>query len=185
MPFVIVRSPRSKPLTASENSAEYEIALPFVGSAALLDSVTVGANYSNRRKQLIDEGFVLTSNGHPANTPVPADYLYNPVSLSFIGIPGMVAFDSWRYYNDDNYTLTNGALWDPNRLTNSFVVHEKVLTGFVQANFNSGPVRGNAGVQIVRSDQLGEGYAAYNPGPGTVSAPISDGKASSEPISAP
>lgn len=140
-----------------------------------IESVTVGANYSDRRKQLIDEGFVLTSKNHPANTAVPADYLFSPVSLAFIGIPGMVSFDSWRYYNDGNYNLTSEALWERSRLTNSYVVREKVLTGYALAKFNSGSVKGNAGVQVVHTDQSADGYAAYNPGSGVVSAPITDG----------
>lgn len=140
-----------------------------------LENITVGVNYSDRRKQLIDEGFVLTHKDYPADTPVPSDYLYDPVSLGFIGIPGMVAFDSWRYYNDGNYDLTNEALWTPGRLTNSYIVNEKVLTGFVQANVDAGPLRGNVGLQIVHTDQSADGYAAFNPGSGTVSTPISDG----------
>ncbi|HWH17661.1 MAG TPA: TonB-dependent receptor [Allosphingosinicella sp.] len=140
-----------------------------------VESVTVGANYSDRRKQLVDEGFVLTHKNYPANTAVPSDYLYDPVSLKFIGIPGMVAFDAWRYYNEGNYKLTSEALWTPGRLTNSYIVNEQVLTGFVQSNFNSGPVRGNVGVQIVHTDQSAEGFAASNPGSGTISSPVSDG----------
>lgn len=139
------------------------------------ENVTVGANYSDRRKQLIDEGFVLTNKAYPASPAVPASYLYKPVSLDFIGIPGMVSFDSWRYYNEGNYKLTNEALWTPGRLTNSYVVREKVLTGYVQANFNSGGLRGNAGVQVVHSDQQADGFAASNPGTGTISKPITDG----------
>jgi len=141
----------------------------------VIESVTVGANYSDRRKQLIDEGFVLTNRNYPASPAVPSSYLFNPVSLDFIGIPGMVSFDSWKYYNDGNYTLTNEALWTPSRLTNSYVVREKVLTGYVQANFNSGPIKGNAGFQIVHTNQSADGFAASNPGSGTISAPISDG----------
>jgi iron complex outermembrane receptor protein len=140
-----------------------------------LKSVTVGANYSDRRKQLNDEGFVLTHENHPASTPVPSEYLYDPVSLGFIGIPGMVAFDSWRYYNDGNYTLTDESLWTPGRLTNSYLVREKVLTGFLQANIDSGSVRGNAGLQVVHTDQSADGFAAFNPGSGTISSPITDG----------
>lgn len=140
-----------------------------------VESITVGANYSDRRKQLIDEGFVLTNKTYPASPAVPASYLYAPVSLGFIGIPGMVSFDAWRYYNEGNYRLTSEALWTPGRLTNSFVVREKVLTGFVQANFNNGPVRGNAGLQVVHTNQEADGFAASNPGSGTISRPITDG----------
>lgn len=140
-----------------------------------LDDITVGVNYSDRRKQLVDEGFVLTNKTHPASPAVPSSYLFAPVSLDFIGIPGMVSFDSWRYYNEGNYRLTNEALWTPGRLTNSYVVREKVLTGYLQANFDQGPLRGNAGVQVVHTKQEGDGFRAFNPGTGTVSRPITDG----------
>ena len=140
------------------------------------ETVTVGANYSDRRKALVDEGFVLTNKNYPASPAVPASYLYAPVSLSFIGIPGMVAFDGWRYYNDGNYKLTSEALWTPSRLTNSYVVREKVLTGYVQGTINSGGLRGNVGLQVVHTNQSADGYTAYNPGSGTISKPITDGK---------
>lgn len=141
----------------------------------LIDSITVGANYSDRRKQLIDEGFVLTNKNYPASPAVPSSYLFQPTSLDFIGIPGMVSFDSWKYYNDGNYKLTSEALWTPGRLTNSYVVREKVLTGFVQASINSGGLKGNVGVQVVHTNQQADGFAATNPGTGTISKPITDG----------
>jgi iron complex outermembrane receptor protein len=140
-----------------------------------VENVTVGVNYSDRRKQLIDEGYVLTNKNYPASPAVPAGYLYDPVSLGFIGIPGMVSFDAWRYYNEGNYRLTSEALWTPSRLTNSYVVREKVLTGYVQASFNSGGLRGNAGVQVVHTNQEADGSVASNLGSGTVSRPITDG----------
>ena len=140
-----------------------------------IESITVGGNYSDRRKQLIDQGFVLTSKGYPANTTVPAGYLFDPVKLDFIGIPGMVSFDSWRYYNEGNYKLTDESLWERSRFTNSYVVREKVLTGYVMAKINTDAVKGNVGVQVVHTDQSADGFAAYNPGTGVVSKPITDG----------
>jgi len=140
-----------------------------------IDNVTVGVNYSDRRKQLIDEGFVLTNKNYPNSPAVPSSYLFDPVSLGFIGIPGMVSFDSWKFYNDGNYKLTNEALWERSRLTNSYVVREKVLTGYVQANIISGNLKGNAGVQVVHTNQEADGYSAANLGSGVVSRPVTDG----------
>ena len=136
-----------------------------------IDNFVVGVNYSDRRKQLIDQGFVLTNNNYPNDTVVPSEYLYDPVSLDFIGIPGMVAFDSWRYYNDGNYTLTDESNWELGRFRNSYVVREKILTGFMQANFNDGPVKGNVGVQVVHSNQSSDGYATGN----GIVTPVTDG----------
>jgi len=66
---------------------------------------------------------VLTHKNYPANTAVPSDYLYDPVSLDFIGIPGMVSFNSWKYYKDGNYNLTPESNWTPSRFTNIYIVH--------------------------------------------------------------
>src|SRR5262249_48630314 len=56
--------------------------------------------------------------------------------------------------------------------TNKFNVNEKVKTAFVRVNIDSKwgslPVRGNLGVQYVRSEQSSDGFA-WNDGPGTPS----------------
>src|SRR3546814_19605565 len=86
-----------------------------------------------------------------------ADYLFDPISLDFIGIPGMVAFDSWRYYNDGNYTLTDEAGWTPWRIFNDYTIREKVLTGLVKATFYADagdtPFSRNFSIQILHYDQ--------------------------------
>src|SRR3546814_17693383 len=91
----------------------------------------------------------------------------------------MVAFDSWRYYNDGNYTLTDEAGWTPGRIFNDYTIREKVLTGFVQANFDADagdtPIRGNVGIQIVHSDQTGSSFYAQVVGGVTQSTPVTDG----------
>lgn len=143
-----------------------------------ISSLRVGANYSDRKKSLDDRGFVLTGKAYPNNTAVPSDYLYDPVSLDFIGIPGMVAFDSWRYYNDDNYNLTDEAGWTTGRVYNDYTVREKVLTGFVQANFSAEgdtPIKGNVGLQVVHTDQSASSFYASTYQGQVVSSPVTDG----------
>lgn len=143
-----------------------------------ISSIRVGANYSDRKKSLDDRGFVLTSKAYPASTAVPSDYLYKPVSLDFIGIPGMVAFDSWRYYNDGNYNLTDEAGWTTGRVFNDYSVREKVLTGFIQANLSSEgttPIKGNVGLQIVHTDQSASSFFAVTYLGQVVSTSVKDG----------
>lgn len=138
-------------------------------------SIRVGANYSQRTKSLDDEGYVLTHENYPANTPIPQEYLYDPVSLDFIGIPSMLAFNSAKYLDDGHYTRTAESEWTPGRYTNSFEITEKVLTGYLQLNVDAGAVRGNVGVQVVHTDQQGDGYSASNQNGATVVEPNQDG----------
>ena len=145
-----------------------------------VDNFVIGGNYGVRTKSLLDEGYVLTHKNYPANTVIPSDYLYDPVSLDFIGIPGIIAFDSLRYYEDGNYVKSAESAWTSGRKTNSWTIKERVLTGYLQANFNSQagstPIRGNAGLQLVYTDQTGDGFGAANFGSGVVVTPINDGE---------
>ena len=54
--------------------------------------------------------------------------------------------------------------------TNKFQVHEKIKTGFLRFNIDSKlgsvPVRGNLGVQYVRSEQNSDGFAWNDGGTG-------------------
>ncbi|MDP9423898.1 MAG: TonB-dependent receptor [Pseudomonadota bacterium] len=139
------------------------------------DSIRAGVNFTRRKKSLQDRGFVLTHENYPASTMVPQDLLYDPVSLGFVGIDEMLAFDSWEYFQQGHYTISDASAWDTGRLSNSWEVTEKVLTGYLQYNVNrdlgSVPIRGNAGVQVVRTDQEGESVQV---GVGEV-VPITDG----------
>ena len=139
------------------------------------DSVRVGVNFSRRKKSLQDRGFVLTHENYPASTMVPDNLLFDPVSLGFVGIPEILTFDSWKYFKQGHYTVSDASEWDTGRLSNSWEVTEKVLTGYLQYNVNrdlgSVPVRGNVGVQVVRTDQEGESVQV---GVGSV-VPVTDG----------
>ena len=143
------------------------------------DSIRLGVNFSRRKKSLQDIGYVLTHENYPGNTPVPSDLLFDPVSLGFVGISQILTFDSWEYFQQGHYDQVLASSWDTGRLTNSFEVTEKVLTGFAQYNLDrdlgSVPVRGNVGVQIVRTDQTGESVAASNNGGTLLVTPVTDG----------
>ncbi len=146
----------------------------------VISSLRVGANYSDRKKSLDDRGFVLTSKiirRIPRFPPIISD---DPVSLDFIGIPGMVAFDSWRFYNDGNYTLTDGArLRSGLRVFNDYTIREKVLTGFVQVEFQRRCGQHPDPRQRRRpdrhSDRTGSSFYAQVVGGVTQSTPVTDG----------
>ncbi len=125
----------------------------------LFTDVQFGANYSKRSKDRItDEGLVVsTQPGGYGRIPYPADaYVFN--NFGGTGL-NLLTFDPtenlWpgatvlRKYNDDI-------------LSKTWTVEEKVVTAFAKANIDTKvagmPVTGNAGVQIVSTDQSSAGY---------------------------
>jgi len=92
----------------------------------------------------------------------------------------MLTYDSYALFKSGYYTQTSENLTVAARSLNTWSVMEKVLTGFVKANFDTklGDVglTGNFGLQIVKTDQSSDGYAATNKADGTVFAtPVSSG----------
>ncbi|AWL11063.1 hypothetical protein HMF8227_00567 [Saliniradius amylolyticus] len=139
----------------------------------MVSSVEFGAYFSDRTKSKIDNGLFLTlpgaldenNNVIPGyQMPVPEQYRVPNTSLGFIGIDDMIAFDSFRFWQDGNYVEFDSRLSDPARWQNTWSVSEEVTIGFVKANIDTMigdiPVRGNAGVQVVHTDQSSDGFAS-------------------------
>jgi iron complex outermembrane receptor protein len=92
---------------------------------------------------------------------VESDLLGSPTDLDFVGIPGSLAYDVLgaidRYY-DLVLTL------DGNDLRKDFTVTEQVETAYAKLNIDTDltdsiRLRGNVGVQFVRTDQSSEAFA--------------------------
>ncbi|MFI8719048.1 TonB-dependent receptor [Stenotrophomonas sp. NPDC077464] len=128
-------------------------ALPERMSAWFSD-LDVGVNYADRRKQKTQaEGNILL--GDQGESTIASDLQYSPVNLGFAGIGYIPAW---------NVPAAVGRYMEFNPVTNldylipkSWVVQEKTTTAWVRANINTDlgdvGVRGNIGVQMVRTDQ--------------------------------
>jgi iron complex outermembrane receptor protein len=134
----------------------------------------VGVAYNQRDKNVTSDAFRLELTG-PTVDPVtglplqviPTDALRDPVMLDIGGIQqGVVTWDVPSIM--DMYTQVAKDPWLAQ--TNKFQVHEKVSTGFlrfaIDSKLGSLPVRGNLGVQYIRSKQNSDGFA-WNDGTGT------------------
>ncbi|MGH7486196.1 MAG: TonB-dependent receptor domain-containing protein, partial [bacterium] len=137
--------------------------------------VGVGVAYNQRDKSVTSDSFYLQLNGasDPASglplEAIPTDALRAPVTIDVGGIDQQVV--SWSVPGIMSlYDVVPKDPWSAQ--TNKFKVHEKVKTGFlkfdIQSQLGPVPVRGNLGVQVVRSDQDSDGFA-WNDGPGTPS----------------
>ncbi|GLS25273.1 TonB-dependent receptor [Marinibactrum halimedae] len=129
----------------------------------LINSIEGGIYYSDRTKSKEDTGIFLTLNEYPDTRSIPDAYLEGTVSLDFIGMGNMVAYDSFQFWQDGNYIETEEDLTVGSRSTNDWSVTEEITMAFAKADFSTDfgniPLNGNIGLQIVHSDQSSTGKA--------------------------
>ena len=152
-----------------------------VGS--LFADVDVGLNYADRsKKKRQPEGNINV--GKQGDTAIAADLQYAPVNLGFAGLGTIPAWNvpgAVGRYMTFNPSETAAAYL----IAKAWNVFEKTATGYVQGNIDTNwggtNVRGNLGVQVVRTDQS----STSNYWDGTAPAgkevkPFSDGKTSTD-----
>lgn len=124
------------------------------------NALNFGINYETRDKDReMNELAADLLNGR-APVAVPAALLQPSTSLSFAGIPGVLAYDVMGAINS-LYSLKAQAL--DKVQDRNYQSMEKVATGFVKLGLDgtlgSVPVRGNVGLQVVHTDQSSHGYS--------------------------
>lgn len=146
----------------------------------IFSQIDFGVNYSDRNKSKINSGAYLTSPDYPGDSPIP-DPL-GAVSLGFIGINGVLAYDSLGLYNSGYYSETDAALVQADRLGDTYSVDEEIYTYFAKLTIDTEVagmfVKGNIGVQVVDVEQDSVGFftTASNDEFGTITAtPVSGG----------
>lgn len=131
--------------------------------------VTLGAYYSDREKSKVNDGFFATSPTYPygngtgvVDEVIPEKYRYGLADLTWAGLGMVVAYDGYAPYKDGYYYQTSAATLEPDRLGDTYVVTEEVTTFYVQGDFNTDVgginVFGNAGLQVVDTDQASTGF---------------------------
>lgn len=145
-------------LYALRGSASYEISSG--------NSVEIGGNYTSRTKRYLPTEYYLSAAAnvsdptHTTSVTVPSSYILGTTDLSYLGIPGIVRFNSKALVDAGILDLLpNG---NSTTEANTWALHENVATGWLRYNFNApvgaGSFTGNAGVQIVYTDQSSDGY---------------------------
>lgn len=136
---------------------------------SIVSSVEFGANYSDRTKEKVNYGAFLVAPGFdeniaPENTqnqesfPVPSEYIVGNADLSFLGLGSMLAYDGVALYRDGIYREIDATGFETDRLGDTYTVNEEITTLYALANFETGILTGNVGVQIVDSDQSSAGF---------------------------
>jgi len=144
----------------------------------LFTGIEFGVVYSDRSKSKDNGGAYLTAPSYPGDEAIP-----NPlgtVSLGFIGIDGVVAYDSLGLYDSGFYNETDARLVQNDRLGDTYTVDEELITYYAKLDIDTewGDmfVKGNLGLQVVSADQSSTGFSTTSDANGrTVSTPVSGG----------
>ena len=144
-----------------------------------ISGIEAGVIYSDRKKSKINNGSFLTAPTWPNDgDPIP-----NPLGiadLGFLGLDGIIAYDSLGLFNSGYYTVTSANSTDNNRRGDTYTVKEETLTTYVrfdlEAEFGDIYVNGNFGLQAINVDQKASGMSVVTGADGfTVDTPVSDG----------
>ncbi|MGB0898671.1 MAG: TonB-dependent receptor [Psychrobium sp.] len=129
----------------------------------VVSDITYGVSHRSREKNKESEGYYMTLNAFPGTLVVPEQYREGSVSLDFIGMGNMIAYDTQGLIDDGYYSLTAQSISDPAHATKSWNVEEKITAAFVKADINAEvsdmPLTGNVGVRYVHTKQSSNGSA--------------------------
>jgi iron complex outermembrane recepter protein len=134
--------------------------------SSFLKDIEIGANYSDRSKSRDINQFFLSfagaspfiAQGAITSVAIPSSALLGSnTGLHFLGFGNQVTYDPRR--------LISGGVYQQTQVENSdlpypgdWTVNEKVWTGWVRADIDSGRLTGNVGVQFVHTDQSSNGF---------------------------
>ena len=119
-----------------------------------------GVSFTRRDKERsIGQAFLVPPGGATSGQ-IPAAALLGTTGLSFIGIPGMIAWDP-RYLVNNFYDLVSVELSSFN-VPQDWNVREDATTAYVRFDIDTDlggvPVTGNVGLQAVHTDQSSSGF---------------------------
>lgn len=144
----------------------------------IITGLEAGVVYSDRSKTKINTGVFLTAPTWPEDAAI-ANVL-GVADLSFIGIEGVLAYDSLGLYRDGFYIESDARLLDNSRLGDSYTVNEELLTVYAKLDIDTEIggkfVKGNIGIQIIDTDQNATGFSGITGPDGFVQEiPVSGG----------
>lgn len=136
------------------------------------DSFDFGVNFTHRDKdKRVDEFDLMLKNGR-AQTLVGSQYLVPSTNLGFAGFGNVLSVNLPAalpvYY--DRVTFINNDTYDK-----AWGLSEELITLRARLSIDTGPLRGNLGLQVIHADQSSTGSAINRTVSPTVVSPYTDG----------
>lgn len=147
----------------------------------VITKVITGVNYTDRTKSKLNTGAFLTVNNANIfdHNPIPEESIVGTVGLDFIGVGDFIAYDSLGLYRSGAYKEWDAANAETGRLGDSYEVAEDVTQAYVQFNLETELgdifVKGDFGVQYVKTNQSSNGFFATKNEDGTVLSTTTSG----------
>ncbi|TYK65856.1 TonB-dependent receptor [Colwellia echini] len=145
----------------TENLDSIRIDIDGVVDYGIISGINMGVNYSERSKDKVNEGDYLTSPEYPGDAAIPN--VLGIADLGFIGINGVLAYDSLDLYRSGYYTATEASLVQTDRLGDTYTINEETLNVYAKINlaaeFWGIYMSGNLGVQYVDVTQGSTGFS--------------------------
>jgi iron complex outermembrane receptor protein len=119
-----------------------------------IEAIDLGANFTRRDKDKhVDEWDLMLKNGR-RQTLVDASLLTGPTTLGYVGLGGILSYNVPGAI-DRYYDIVE--LEDANHFDKAWSIREDVLTLKARAQFQSGRLHGNLGVQLIHQKQVSSG----------------------------
>ncbi|MCW8090953.1 TonB-dependent receptor [Alteromonas sp. ASW11-130] len=147
----------------------------------IFSKLNAGIAYNDRTMSKDNNGAYLTAPVWPdAELVSDATDVLGSADLSFIGINGVIAYDSLGLYNSGYYISTPAEDLETGRLGDTYTVEEELVTLFAKLDIDTEVggmfLRGNVGVQVVSADQQALGFDSYTgPDRYVLATPVSGG----------
>lgn len=147
--------------SVEDDLATFRLSTEFALDGNFFSELEFGIYFADRQKSKFDDGLFLTLPNYPEVQEIPDQYRLPDVSLDFIGMGQMVAYDSFAFWADGNYTEISERETVAQRWQNTWVVNEEVAIAYAMVDFESegGLLTGNVGAQFVDTDQSSDGFA--------------------------
>ncbi len=136
---------------------DYDLIDTAIGD--VFSSAVIGFDYTERSKEKDVAEFDLNLKNDRAPTTIDAQYLVNPVDLSFAGIPGSISYDTDAVIA--NYYDTN-SIEDESHWNKAWSVDEEVTSLFFKMVIDTEvfglPLTGDFGAQYIETEQSATGF---------------------------
>lgn len=131
---------------------------------SILSQVDLGLNVSQRDKSRDWNEDYFRAATPATRTVIGSEFLTAPVSIGYAGLPSVLNFDIEAALG--KYATLSPNFIDGNTFGRRWAVHETISTGFAKLGLDATllgvPIRGNVGLQFVRSEQDSDGFDQQN-----------------------